>query len=106
MGESGDRLLLQFLVPCDGLVCDGVRGCAGFFPDELSGAPAHHRRVAKLSQGGVKRQDAKTGVWWQVMDQGDRKGNFLEATASTMFVYALAKGVNHGYLSHGYVPAI
>jgi unsaturated rhamnogalacturonyl hydrolase len=40
------------------------------------------------------------------MDQGDRAGNYLEATASAMFVYALAKGVNHGYLSRDLVPAI
>jgi unsaturated rhamnogalacturonyl hydrolase len=54
----------------------------------------------------VKYQDAKTGLWWQVMDQGDRKGNYLEATASAMFVYALAKGVNQGYLPRDYALAI
>ncbi|MGH7953075.1 MAG: glycoside hydrolase family 88/105 protein, partial [Limisphaerales bacterium] len=60
----------------------------------------------KLCAGVVKYQDAKSGVWFQVMDQGNRKGNYLEATASAMFVYALAKGVNRGYLSRDYVPAI
>jgi unsaturated rhamnogalacturonyl hydrolase len=39
------------------------------------------------------------------MDQGDRKGNYREATASAMFVYALAKGVNHGYLPREYATA-
>ena len=62
--------------------------------------------LQKTAQGIVKWQDAKTGLWWQVLDQGDRKGNYLEATASAMFVYALAKGVNHGYLSRAYIPAI
>jgi unsaturated rhamnogalacturonyl hydrolase len=62
--------------------------------------------LQKLSVGVLKYQDAKTGLWWQVLDQGDRKGNYLEATASAMFVYALAKGVNHGYLSREYIPAI
>ena len=42
----------------------------------------------------MKWQDPKTGVWWQVTNQGDRKGNYLEASASAMFVYTLAKGVN------------
>jgi len=41
-----------------------------------------------------------------VVDQGSRKGNYLEATASSMFVYAMAKGVNHGYLPQDYVPVI
>jgi unsaturated rhamnogalacturonyl hydrolase len=63
--------------------------------------PARAQIIATLQKtcaGIVKWQDAKTGLWWQVMDQGDRKGNYLEATASAMFVYALAKGVNQGYL--------
>jgi Predicted unsaturated glucuronyl hydrolase involved in regulation of bacterial surface properties, and related proteins len=46
----------------------------------------------------MKYQDAKTGLWWQVMDQGGRAGNYTEASASCMFVYALAKGVRMGYL--------
>ncbi|MEY4917432.1 MAG: hypothetical protein RL616_1345 [Verrucomicrobiota bacterium] len=62
--------------------------------------------LQKLSVGVVKFQDAKTGLWWQVLDAGDRQGNYLEATASAMFVYALAKGVNHGYLARDLVPAI
>jgi unsaturated rhamnogalacturonyl hydrolase len=71
--------------------------------------PARAQIIATLQKtaaGIVKWQDAKTGLWWQVLDQGDRKGNYLEATASAMFVYALAKGVNHGYLSRDYLPAI
>jgi len=60
----------------------------------------------KLAAGVVKWQDPVTGVWWQVLDQGRRPGNYPEATASAMFVYALAKGVNHGYLSRDYIPAV
>jgi rhamnogalacturonyl hydrolase YesR len=46
----------------------------------------------------LRYQDAKTGLWWQVMDQGGRAGNYLEASASCMFTYALAHGVARGYL--------
>ena len=81
--------------------------------DVLDFLPTNHPARAKIIStfqktcaGIVKYQDAKTGLWWQVMDQGDRKGNYLEATASTMFVYALAKGVNRGYLPRTYIPAI
>jgi unsaturated rhamnogalacturonyl hydrolase len=63
-------------------------------------------QVKKFSAGIIKWQDADSGLWWQVMDQGNRKGNYLEATASAMFVYALAKGVNDGELSRDYIPAI
>ena len=71
--------------------------------------PARSEIIAtfqKLCGGVVKYQDRKTGLWYQVLDQGDRQGNYLEATASSMFVYAMAKGVNHGYLSRDYVPVI
>ena len=80
--------------------------------DVLDFLPAHHPARAeiiatfqKLCAGVVKYQDPKTGLWYQVVDQGNRQGNYLEATASAMFVYALAKGVNHGYLSREYATA-
>ncbi len=71
--------------------------------------PARAQIIATLQKtaaGILKWQDAKTGLWWQVLDAGERKGNYREATASAMFVYALAKGVNQGYLSRDYIPAI
>ncbi|GAB3570329.1 hypothetical protein GCM10027578_26450 [Spirosoma luteolum] len=46
----------------------------------------------------LRYQDPKTGVWYQMLDQGTRAGNYVEASASAMFVYALAKGVRMGYL--------
>jgi unsaturated rhamnogalacturonyl hydrolase len=48
-------------------------------------------------------QDRSTGLWYQVLDQGHRAGNYLEASASCMFVYALAKGVRKGYLAPKYI---
>ena len=71
--------------------------------------PARREIIAtlqKLCTGVVKHQDPEGGLWYQVVDQGGRKGNYLEATASSMFVYTMAKGVNHNYLSRDYVPAI
>jgi unsaturated rhamnogalacturonyl hydrolase len=43
-------------------------------------------------------QDTQSGLWYQVLDQGSRKGNYLEASGSSMFVYTFAKGVRKGYL--------
>ena len=45
-----------------------------------------------------KAQDRDSGLWWQVMDQPGKAGNYLESSASAMFVYTLAKGVRMGYL--------
>jgi unsaturated rhamnogalacturonyl hydrolase len=38
-----------------------------------------------------------------VIDQGDREGNYLEATASCMFVYFLYKAVRKGYIDKSYL---
>lgn len=45
-----------------------------------------------------KVQDKRSGVWWLILDAADKKGNYLEASSSCMFTYALAKGVRMGYL--------
>ena len=50
----------------------------------------------------IKWQDKKTGVWYQVMDSPERNGNYLEATASSMFAYVLLKAYNKGYLGEKY----
>ena len=48
-----------------------------------------------------KSQDA-SGLWYQVTDKGGKEGNYLESSGSSMFAYALAKGVNKGYLPKKY----
>lgn len=51
-------------------------------------------------------QDEKTGVWYQVLDQGTRPGNYLEASCSCLFVYALAKGIRNGWLPPSVAPRV
>jgi len=81
--------------------------------DALDYYPSNHPRrpeiiaiFNQLAEGLLKHQNAETGLWYQVVDQGARKGNYLEATASVMYIYSLAKAVNHGYLPETYTPAI
>lgn len=63
--------------------------------------------IKKLCDGIIKYQDKTSGLWYQVLDQGTREGNYLEATASCMFVYTMTKAINQGYLSRkDYEPAI
>ena len=80
--------------------------------DVLDCIPQNHperanliKYLQRLAPALVKYQDAKSGVWYQMTTQGTRKGNYLEASGSCMFVYALAKGVRMGYLSQTYLPA-
>ena len=53
----------------------------------------------------IKWQDKKTGVWYQVMDSPNKKGNYLESTCSAMFAYTLLKAYNKGYLGEKYRDA-
>ena len=45
-----------------------------------------------------KVQDKNTGLWYDIIDLPARKGNYFEASAAGMFVFAIAKGVRMGYL--------
>ena len=43
--------------------------------------------------------DPKSGMYWQVIDQGGRAGNYLESSGSSMIAYAMLKGSRLGILS-------
>ncbi len=47
-----------------------------------------------------KQQDKKTGLWYDILNYSGpgREKNYFEASASSQFVYAIAKGVRKGYL--------
>ncbi|MAO64064.1 MAG: glycosyl hydrolase family 88 [Balneola sp.] len=73
-----------------------------YFPEDH---PKHDDLVIILDtlvEALVDYQDEESGVWYQVVDQGDRDGNYLEASASIMFTYAIKKGANEGYLDGSY----
>ena len=81
--------------------------CLDYLPPTQSHVEEVNEILRRVADGIARWQDPKTGLWWQVLDQGDRKGNYLEATASCMFVYSLAKGINRGYLSREkYLPVV
>jgi unsaturated rhamnogalacturonyl hydrolase len=73
--------------------------------DVLAEMPADHPQrgavlgvLRRLARAVANVQDKATGVWWQVLDAAGKPGNFEEASASAMFVYAIAKGDNHNWL--------
>jgi unsaturated rhamnogalacturonyl hydrolase len=77
--------------------------------DVLDYIPATHPRrieilniLNQVAVGVKKHQDKKTGLWYQVMDQGNREGNYLESSASAMFVYTLLKAARMGYIKKSY----
>ncbi|GAW12221.1 hypothetical protein ANO14919_015820 [Xylariales sp. No.14919] len=52
----------------------------------------------------IKNVDPNTGGWWQIVDQGEREGNYIESSATAMFSYSLLKGVRLGYLPTKLAP--
>ncbi|NII27298.1 glycoside hydrolase family 88 protein [Pseudoflavitalea sp. X16] len=81
--------------------------------DALDHFPARHPGrdsiiaiLNRYAKAVVKVQDPKSGAWYDIVDMPNEKGNYLEASASAMIVYTLAKGMRHGYLPATYLPAV
>ena len=78
--------------------------------DVLEHFPKDHPRRAellailnRLAVAIEKYQERQDGLWFEVLDKGGWKGNYVEASASAMFVYSLAKAVRLGYLPESYM---
>ncbi|MBA9076352.1 glycoside hydrolase family 88/105 protein [Rufibacter quisquiliarum] len=80
--------------------------------DALDFLPQNHPQrneviaITKKMAGALAQyQEPKTGLWYQVVDQGGREGNYLEGSASSMFTYFLVKASKKGYIDSGkYLP--
>src|SRR5690606_22135021 len=69
-----------------------------YFPENHSRRPELIAILNRTLSAVTKYQDSKTGVWYDIVDLGTREGNYLEASASSMFVFALAKSLRKGYI--------
>ncbi|XP_024376678.1 uncharacterized protein [Physcomitrium patens] len=72
-----------------------------YFPDHHPKRPELLAILIRIAVAVKSVQDPQSGLWWEVMDKGGDAGNYLESSASAMFVYSLAKGVRLGYLTKG-----
>lgn len=57
---------------------------------------------SELMAGAARWADPDTGLYWQVVDQGGREGNYLETSGSSMLAYAMLKGARLGALDKEY----
>ena len=76
-----------------------------YYPDDNANKQKLIDILHRFTAAIVKVQDDKTGLWWDVLNFPNRQGNYFEASASCMFVYAIAKGIRLGYLPASYLPA-
>jgi unsaturated rhamnogalacturonyl hydrolase len=58
--------------------------------------------LQKTCEALLKVQDPETGLWFQVLNQGGREGNYIEGSGSAMYIYVFAKGARLGYLDKKY----
>lgn len=76
-----------------------------YIPVDYAKRPELLQLLKSIADGVLKFQDEKTGLWYQVLDQPGREGNYLESTCSSMFAYSLLKGVKKGYFDSKYKMA-
>ena len=74
-----------------------------YFPMNHPGRKQIIKILNRFAVAVVKVQDAKTGMWYDIVDLPNRKPNYLESSASAMLSYTLAKGARKGYLDQKYV---
>ncbi len=73
--------------------------------DLLDRLPANHPgrdtllALLKREIDGLVQYQANDGLWHQLLDKSD---SFEETSCTAMFTYAIARGVNRGYIGNGY----
>ncbi|GAB3657995.1 glycoside hydrolase family 88 protein [Echinicola sediminis] len=72
-----------------------------YLPEDHPGRDKVIEVAQKIAAGIIRYQD-ETGVWYQVVDQAEREGNYLESSASSMFTYFLLKASAKGYIDQKY----
>jgi unsaturated rhamnogalacturonyl hydrolase len=77
--------------------------------DILDYIPEEHPRRHEIINAGldiinalVRFQDEGSGLWFQVVDKGDKEGNWLETSCSCLYTYAIAKAMKKGFLHKSY----
>ena len=71
-------------------------------PESHPDRPALLKTLRDAADATARVQDPVTGLWWNVLDEPNRAGNWLEGSASSMFAYAFAKGARAGWLDPRY----
>lgn len=73
------------------------------FPEDHKSRNVILKMLQELSSSLLRYRDEETKLWYQVVDKQNREGNYIETSASSMFIYAFAKGYNKGYLDNKFM---
>lgn len=83
-----------------GWYCSALVDALEYFPQDHPQRASLILLVTRLANAIQKQQDLKTGLWKDVLAYNgpEASKNYFEASASSQFVYFLAKAVRRGYL--------
>ncbi|MBN2275766.1 MAG: glycoside hydrolase family 88 protein [Bacteroidales bacterium] len=70
----------------------------GYLPNDHPKRDSIIAILVNTSEALLRVRDPETGLWYQVLNKGGQEGNYLEASCSSMFTYAFAKGAKMDYL--------
>lgn len=84
----------------------GLVDVLDYYPENHPDRKVMTQILARLAKAVIAYQDPATGTWWQVTNLPGKEGNYLEASGSAMFTYALAKAVRKAYLPASYTPIV
>jgi len=88
-----------------GWYCMAMVDVLGFLPQDHPGKDSILSILQPLCEKIRSMRDKDYGAWYQVMDQGQRQGNYLETSCSIMFAYTFVKGAQNGWLSEDFLEA-
>lgn len=73
-----------------------------YFPENHPGKDSIIKILNRFAKAITAVQDAKSGVWYDVINMPNAPKNYKEASASCMLTYTLAKAVRKGYIPANY----
>ena len=79
--------------------------CLDYLPENHPERKDVIKILQEVSASVKKYQDKKSNLWFQVIDKGDKPGNWIETSCSAMFSYTFAKGNHKGYLDKSYLTS-
>ena len=74
-----------------------------YFPEAHPGRDSIIGILSRFAKAVTSVQDGRTGLWYDIPNMPNEPGNYVEASASSMLVYTLAKAVRKGYLPVTYL---
>lgn len=90
----------------DGWVAVAISDLLDYVPRSYPGRDSLLIVFNRFIQGLISVQDDSAGLWYTVLNKGRQPGNYLETSGSAQIAYALARGIDGGYLDSNYLEPL